>query len=171
MSPLQESSLIKSDDSIDEFDKDIKLDKIEKEITQNKYPSEPLMASNSFINLSAIAPKIKTPDESFQPLKWNPEQLYYMKDCKTDIAKENFWQCVDHLTIDMKNFTSNLMTSLKDVCLTKISEKSVNLMMKKYTLRLETLKDQWQCQDQANQSQNEDFSLNLKNMLHILGNW
>ena len=92
-----------------------------------------------------------------------------MKDCKANFAKENFWQCVDHLTYEMKSFTNNLMGNMKDICLTKMSEKTVNLMMKKYTLRLDTLKDQWK--DQENTGQNVDFNVNLKNMLNILGNW
>ena len=169
MSPHQESSLLSSEDSIDEFDKDIKFDKIEKDHSLKKYASESPLPNNSFMNLSVIDTKDKTPEKSTKELYWDHKQIYYMKDCKANFAKENFWQCVDHLTYEMKSFTNNLMGNMKDICLTKMSEKTVNLMMKKYTLRLDTLKDQWK--DQENTGQNVDFNVNLKNMLNILGNW
>jgi len=71
------------------------------------------------------------------------ENWHETREEKVAKTKENFLTIVDHHTSEMNKFVTYLMNSLKGVCLTKMSEKSINLLMKKYVSKLETLKEQW----------------------------
>ncbi len=71
------------------------------------------------------------------------ENWHETREEKVAKTKDNFLTIVDHHTGEMTKFVMYLMNSLKGVCLTKMSEKSINLLMKKYISKLEGLKEQW----------------------------
>lgn len=66
-----------------------------------------------------------------------------LNDCKGQAARNNYLKIVNHYSNEMIKFVNGLSESLKNVSLTKMSEKSINLMMKKYVNKLESIKDQW----------------------------
>jgi hypothetical protein len=94
----------------------------------------------------------------------SPEDVIDLKDCKTPRSNENFLKNVDFLTSRMSKFVQSLIENLRGLCITKLSEKSVNLMLKRYLTRLDEIKEQWQ-----HNLHGEDFNQNLKGLLNILG--
>lgn len=64
-------------------------------------------------------------------------------DCKNQVARNNYLKIVNHYSNEMIKFVTGLSETMKNVSLTKMSEKSINLMMKKYVNKLESIKDQW----------------------------
>ena len=51
--------------------------------------------------------------------------LIDLKDCKAPNSQKHLLRVVDHLSDDMNRFVGGLLESLKGICLTRMSEKSI----------------------------------------------
>lgn len=94
----------------------------------------------------------------------NTEQIFDLKDCKAPTSQKHLLKVIDHLSDDMNKFVMGLLDSLKGICLTRMSEKSITIMVKKYNIKLEEIRETWQ-----HQINGDDFNNNLKNLISTLG--
>lgn len=126
------------------------------------------------INTANICNTFGKPQEK---VIFNLEDMLNLKDCKSPRHRENFLAIVDGLTGEMNRFVVGLLDGLKGTCITRMSEKSVNLMVKKYISKIDELKEHWHEQMSSNHESfylnqiDDDFNSNLKNLIQTLGAW
>jgi len=86
---------------------------------------------------------------------------------KSLATRDHVIELAQHFNSEMTRFVSTLMKSMKHICLTKTSERSLQVLLEKYSGYLGGVQDEW---DQNLQSE-EDFNEITKNLVKTLGNW
>lgn len=151
------SPVNKSQDSLTEMDFD-SFDKISKSRSRSPNRSRSYSRSRSTtptrINQSTnITAQLK----SFKKERRNLDNSLVLSADKKMSSKDTFSGCVEYYIEDISEFVQTLISSLKEVCLTKMSEKSLNLIVKKYTLKLDQLREQWVEQSKSNMTASTQY--------------
>lgn len=143
------SSVDKDQESLSEIEFD-SFDRLSRSLSKNA--SRSLSRSNSRsrspppkrVDTTQVETKAKT-------LDLNPRRASLMTTgSRSDIPSTTFSNCVEYYIDEISEFVRMLIGSLKEVSLTKMSEKSLNLLIKKYSMKMEQLREQWAEQSKRN---------------------